>query len=66
MNNAQGDLGVRVDSESNVDNAIWQGKRESANVVCHEGEKDCVQKGLLGIFCNAHRAPEPTVPKINK
>lgn len=51
MNNAQGDLGVRVDSESNVDNAIWQGKRESANVVCHEGEKDCVQKGLLGIFC---------------
>lgn len=51
MNNAQGDLRVRVDSESNVDNAIWQGKSEPANVVCHEGETDCVQKGLLGIPC---------------
>lgn len=51
MNNAQGDLRVRVGSESDIDNAIWQGGRKSANVVCHKGEIDCVQNALMGILC---------------
>lgn len=36
MTNAQGDLRVRVGSESDIDNAIWQAKRKPSNVVCHK------------------------------
>jgi len=51
MNNAQGDLRVRVGSESDIDNALWQGKRKPADEVCHKGEIDSVQKALMGILC---------------
>lgn len=46
MNNAQGDLRVRVGSESDIDNATWQGKRKPANMVYHKGERECVSRRL--------------------